>query len=168
MKQFLLAAAAVIALLTCQAAQAAPLADEEAAQFISQEIGATTEYAFCPDYEMVPNVAETIGDRMGVGENIRAVPTVQSHLPDPRGGPTGEHGHERARTKTASECSLGKVNGVRVDFFATESLGHDLYDRAGRAQAERKIGYRGSVRRRARCRLDRRVTRCDERRLGAR
>jgi len=51
-------------------AQAAPLADEEA-QFISQEIGATTVYAFCPDYEMVPNAAETIGDRMGVGENIR-------------------------------------------------------------------------------------------------
>jgi hypothetical protein len=71
MKHILLATVGMIPLLTCQAAQAAPLADEEA-QFISQEIGATTVYAFCPDYEMVPNAAETIADRMGVSENIRA------------------------------------------------------------------------------------------------
>jgi hypothetical protein len=61
---------AVIGLSLLGGARAAPLADEEA-QFISQEIGSVTVYAFCPNYEMVPNAAETIGDRMGVGENIR-------------------------------------------------------------------------------------------------
>ncbi|SHG79680.1 hypothetical protein [Bradyrhizobium erythrophlei] len=62
---------AVVGLALLGIARAAPLADEEA-QFISQEIGSATVYADCPDYEMVPNAAETIGDRMGVGENIRA------------------------------------------------------------------------------------------------
>jgi hypothetical protein len=52
-------------------AQASPLADEEA-QFMSQEIGAATVHAFCPQYEMVPNAGETIGDRMGVGADIRS------------------------------------------------------------------------------------------------
>lgn len=61
----------VVGLVLLGIARAAPLADEEA-QFISQEIGSATVHAFCPDYEMVPNAAETIGDRMGVAENIRA------------------------------------------------------------------------------------------------
>ena len=68
MKRFRFAVAAVALL---GAAQAAPLADEEA-MFISQEIGAVTVSAFCANYDVVPNAAETIGDRMGVGENIRA------------------------------------------------------------------------------------------------
>jgi hypothetical protein len=68
MKRFRFAVAAVALL---GAAQAAPLVDEEAT-FISQEIGAVTVSAFCPNYNVVPNAAETIGDRMGVGENIRA------------------------------------------------------------------------------------------------
>jgi hypothetical protein len=62
---------AVVGLSLLGIARAAPLADEEA-QFISQEIGSATVHAFCPDYAMVPNAAETIGDRMGVSENIRA------------------------------------------------------------------------------------------------
>ena len=61
---------AVAAISLLGVAQAAPLADEEA-QFISQEIGAVTVNAFCPGYELVPNVGETIGDRMGIGENIQ-------------------------------------------------------------------------------------------------
>jgi hypothetical protein len=62
---------AIAAITLFGAAQASPLADEEA-MFISQEIGAATVYADCPGYEMVPNAAETIGDRMGVGTDIRA------------------------------------------------------------------------------------------------
>jgi hypothetical protein len=62
---------AVVGLSLLGIARAAPLADEEP-QFISQEIGSAIVHAFCPDYEMVPNAAETIGDRMGVSENIRA------------------------------------------------------------------------------------------------
>jgi hypothetical protein len=52
-------------------AQATPLVEEED-MFISQQIGAVTVAAFCPRYVLIPNAGETIGDRMGIGENIRA------------------------------------------------------------------------------------------------
>ena len=52
-------------------AHAAPLAEEETV-FIGQMIGAVTVQAFCPEYEVVPNAAEAIGDRMGVGGQIQS------------------------------------------------------------------------------------------------
>jgi hypothetical protein len=52
-------------------AQATPLAEEEVL-FIGQMIGAVTVQAFCPEYEVVPNAAEAIGDRMGVGGQIQS------------------------------------------------------------------------------------------------
>ncbi len=65
------AALAVAAFSLLSAAQASPLTGEEAA-FVSQMIGAATVHADCQGYEMVPNAAETIGSRMGVGANVRA------------------------------------------------------------------------------------------------
>lgn len=66
-----LVAVALIGVGLLGAANAAPLAEVEE-QFISQEIGSATVAAHCPNYELVPNVGVTIGDRMGVGEEIRA------------------------------------------------------------------------------------------------
>ena len=65
------AGCAVAAISLVGAAHAMPLDDVEA-KFVSQEIGAATVFGHCPGYEMVPNAAEPIGDRMGVGDNIRA------------------------------------------------------------------------------------------------
>jgi hypothetical protein len=59
---------ALVGLVLLGVAHAAPLAEEEA-QFISQEIGSVTAQANCPNYEVVPNAAEAIGDRMGVGRS---------------------------------------------------------------------------------------------------
>jgi hypothetical protein len=62
---------AVVLLSSTGIAHAAPLAKEEG-DFVAQEIGAATVNAECPGYEVVPNAAEAIGDRIGVGENIRS------------------------------------------------------------------------------------------------
>ncbi|WP_354115646.1 hypothetical protein [Bradyrhizobium sp. LA7.1] len=50
---------------------AEPLAKEEG-DFVAQEISAATVYAKCSGFEMVPNAGEAIGDRMGVGANVRS------------------------------------------------------------------------------------------------
>lgn len=52
------------------AVHAEPLAKVEG-DYVAQEIGSVTVWAQCPGYELVPNSGEIIGDRMGVGENVR-------------------------------------------------------------------------------------------------